>query len=98
MKKLMTLIALAATFSTLGAQIEGKKIEISMENVETLEQMLKTGNKFYGGWECEAQAMDGAGGVGQARSRAQAARMAVNFCRNYSYEPYSCRVFSCYRL
>lgn len=112
MKKLivvsLALLSLNA-FANEYKHYEEGEISLSIENVEALEAMFEEqgnqgekksfgGQKYGGFWECEAQAFDGAGGVGRGRVRAQAAQMAMNYCRNWSVQPFSCQVVSCYRF
>lgn len=101
MKKLiLTAVLLTSTLASVNAFANETEITFSAENLEALNQSMETESmdKNYGTWECEAQAVDGAGGIGTGRARGQAARMAMNYCRNYSVQPYSCRVVYCDRF
>ncbi|HAZ12192.1 MAG: hypothetical protein A2X86_03055 [Bdellovibrionales bacterium GWA2_49_15] len=102
MKKLISVIALVASAQVFAsgnndlADYKGE-MKISEENIAALES-ARSENKMMGGWECEARGIDGAVGVGQGLARAQAAMIALNFCRGYSFQPFSCQVISCFPL
>ena len=98
MKKLiLTLTVLSSLTATANNDLAHlSKMKVSQDNIEAIQKIGS--QKMRGGWECEAQAFDGAGGIGRGSSRYQAASMAVNYCRSYSMNPRSCSVQYCGRL
>lgn len=69
-----------------------------MKNIKTIIATILLGTLSLGvqaGWYCEAQSYSGSG-WGSAYYRNDAARLALNYCAEYTYYNDVCYVTSCY--